>query len=66
MGQEGKIEEAEELFSDLVRQGLTPDEITYIKMMEVFVITGKVDCAFDVLGKMINAGCQPTCGHMIF
>jgi pentatricopeptide repeat protein len=31
MGQEGKIEEAEELFSDLVRQGLTPDEVTFIK-----------------------------------
>ena len=56
LGQEGKGEEAEEMFSDLLRQGHTPDEVSYVKMIEVYIMSGKVDRAFDLLGKMINAG----------
>lgn len=60
LGQEGKVEETEELFSELVKQGLSPDEVAYAKMIKVYIMSGKVDCAFDFLGKMITAGCEPT------
>ncbi|KAH7842568.1 hypothetical protein Vadar_006783 [Vaccinium darrowii] len=61
-------EKAEEIFDQLILEGLQPDNITYNAMLHYFCRAGNIKKAADIVQTMASNGCQPnvvTYNHLI-
>ncbi|KAJ0977104.1 hypothetical protein J5N97_012578 [Dioscorea zingiberensis] len=59
LGKKKMIESAEQLFSEIEKEGLKPDTRTYTEMIGAFLQVGMVEKAMDLYKSMKDAGCDP-------
>ncbi|KAJ0977144.1 hypothetical protein J5N97_012618 [Dioscorea zingiberensis] len=59
LGKKKMIESAEQLFSEIEKEGLKPDTRTYTEMIGAFLQVGMVEKAMDLYKSMKDAGCNP-------
>lgn len=59
LGKNKLIEFAEELFSELKKEGLEPDTRAFTEMIGVYIHVGRIDKVMETYGLMKASGCTP-------